>query len=153
MKLYTHTNKTKLELRDVDNATTAGTFAIEVTGDERAAVWPEGADHPLKDKDRLGDVLTDRAHVTVTTCKKITIDVRFGGVTKSKTSPPSSTFKAQFAWATGPKGFNLPEDQKATHLLSVTDGTPVDRNDHIGAHADDTCHIALDLRPKERFAG
>lgn len=123
---------------------------------ENEVLWVEGNDEPLDLDASLQDAgVGKRAHLHQGRCHKIDVQVRYNSETRSKRFAPAVTVAAVFAWTSGPKGFELTGEQRATHALAIqgADHT-LDSTVHIGSLIKSgTCEVELDLVPKERFAG
>lgn len=156
-KLYIHREGTlDPEIVEIDPSDTVRDLLTKLGAGDEDRLWLE--DNPkVLDDDRCidDDEIPDRHHVHCGPVKEITVDVSFAGKSKRKQFPPSATVASVHQWATGPKGFDLPADQRPTHELVVrgTDDA-VRGNVHIGSLVRRCEHeICLDLRPKERFEG
>jgi hypothetical protein len=84
---------------------------------------------------------------------KVDVTIRYGGETKRDKFAPAMRIQTVFDWATGNRGFDLTDAERAKHTLgSIDKQTILERSDHVGQFAD-TCEITLDLAPKDRFQG
>ncbi len=156
MEIYLHSRQDgALKLVEAEPTWTVEEFLARSGAPEGADAWLEDGDASLERTSTLADVgVRERAHLHLSTCRKVAVSVRYGGDTKSREFPPGATIASVFAWATGPKGFDLTPTERAKHTLALCDGnTELDRSAHIGSFADDDCSACLDLAPKERFEG
>ena len=152
MELFVHTTS-GIAVADIAEGTKASELVEQVGAPAGASVWVQDAEKPLTSTAIVTEAVGPRGHVHITTCKKVTVRVRFGGDDETRSFPPSATVQAVFQWASGPKGFNLPAQQKASHDVGVCDtGVLLDRNTHVGSVATE-CSVCLDLAPRDRFQG
>lgn len=151
MEIYLHgSGEEELHLVEVK---AGDRIATAIT--EKGEVWLEGADEPLDPKQTFKQAgIGERAHLHVSTCRRVEVSVRYGGPpAKSEEFPPGTTFAAVFAWATGKKAFDLTKAEQAKHTFAVCDSdVQPDRSAHVGSFASE-CKLCLDLAPKERFEG
>lgn len=154
MELYVHTKGRELVLQQVDPTAKVATIASS-GGQESSEVWLQDGDEPLDPDLTIEQAgIGNRAHVHVSTCKRVEVTVRFLESDKSHSFPPGATVAAALAWATGSKGFDLPDRERVKHLLAACDANePADKNRHVGSFATDACTACFDLVPKERFEG
>ena len=118
--------------------------------------WLEDASEPLDAASSLsGAGVTHRCHVHCGRCDTVKVQVRFNGEQLFEEFSPADRIKVIYDWATGPKGFKLPEEQIPKHGLIVPGGDHIlAPSVHIGSLAsDDRCVALLDLVPRKRFEG
>jgi hypothetical protein len=156
MNVYVHMRGgDEVALVEVEANSTVKEILSRSGAPEGAEAWLQEAEQPLERAATLATLgVEERAHLHVSTCRKVAVSVRYGGDTESRDFPPAETVASVFAWATGPQGFGLTPSERAKHTLAVCDGnTELDRSAHIGSFADEDCSTCLDLAPKERFEG
>jgi hypothetical protein len=94
------------------------------------------------------------SHVHVGHCRRVDVEVRFGGISKSRGFSPSARIARVFEWAVGPDGFNLPPDQRPEHDLIVCGGDhPLAPSVHVGSLTSEHCSLCLDLAAKHNPQG
>ncbi len=96
-----------------------------------------------------------RCHVHLGSCDSVKVQVRYHTKPIVREFSPGARIRAVFAWAAGPKGFELAETQIPKHGLMVPRSDHIlDPDVHVGSLASDArCAVVLDLVPKERFEG
>ena len=99
--------------------------------------------------------ISRRSHVHRGRCDQIKVRVRHAGEDRSSEFSPAARVIRVFRWATGPKGFNLPESQIPKHGLALPEAKELlDPGVHIGSLASEVrCTVTVDLVAKERFEG
>lgn len=153
MEIYLHKRGGEVKFVQIEGSSTVSDFISAHDGSD-AEAWLEGAEEPL-DRDRTLESVGvgERSHVHVSTCKQISVRVRYDD-SKTRTFSPAATIRAVFEWATGPQGFELTAAEKAKHALGICDTTTeADNADHVGTFANEDCTACFDLAPKERFEG
>jgi len=153
MDLYIHT-KTGVEVVEA----TANTKVDEIAathGGAGHAVWVEGSDEPARPGATLADVgLAAGGHVHVSTCRRVTVTASYNTIEKTDTFPPAAAARAVLEWVRGPRGFDLPAEQRATHtIVACGSNTPLDLDEHIGVFVGDDCTVCIELVPTTRFEG
>ena len=154
MEIFLHQRAKETEFIKVDPDRKVSDLAIECVPDG-AFVWLEDGKEVLDPDKTLAEVgVVDRCHVHVSSCKFITVKVRFGGDSIEEPVPPAATAGSILKWAASPEGFKLTDSEAAKHLLVICGtNTELDQADHIGFFADDDCSVCVDLVPRERFEG
>jgi hypothetical protein len=155
MQIYIHQQSRELDLIEVEESMTVEGLVGAYSQEAKAALWIEDSADPLKGESTLADAgVTERCHVHITRCHRIEVKVRYGGDSKKRRFPPSTTIARVFEWATGKHGFELTATERAKHTLGICDTlTQPDKSEHIGSIAEHRCSVCLDLAPKERFEG
>lgn len=155
MHIYLHRPRSDLERIEVSEETRVRDLVDEEEDGEEFTVWLEDSEEPLDLDATLADAgVSDRAHVHVARCRRIEVRVRYGGETKEREFAPAATIARVFEWATGKRGFELTESERAKHTLGLCDTlTQPDKAEHVGTLAGADCALCLDLAPKERFEG
>jgi hypothetical protein len=84
-------------------------------------------------------------HVHVHTCKRVAVDVHFGGKTKHHKFSPATTVETATKWAT--KKFHLDPAAAAEYVLQFCNSIERPRSDkHLGELVDgSTCALCFDL--------
>src|SRR5690349_17728597 len=118
MEIYVHrSTKERIELRHVDGSAAVGD-AIGIT--EGEWVWIEGGEQAIDSATSFSEAgVGERGHVHVNTCHKVVVTVTYNNDPKERVFPPAAAIRAVFEWATGPKGFDLSEEDKAELVLQV----------------------------------
>ncbi len=156
MNIFIHGGKDAPLKRVEVDAETRVADVVEAHGVAEGALWVEGASQATSHEATLEDAgVSDGARVYAGRCKRIVATVNYADQEpKTHEVPPSSTIQALLAWAVGPKGFNLPEPERAKHTLADCETEEqADRTQHVGEFADDDCNACFDLVPKEKFEG
>jgi hypothetical protein len=85
--------------------------------------------------------------ISVSRCKRISVEIRFEHSTRSEKFPPSATIFRILRWATGKKAFDLDETAQAKASLILPGGeSPLPRDATIGRFLDGaSCALAFDL--------
>lgn len=125
-------------------------------GDGDGLIWVDEHDDPVElDITLEAAGIGHRHHVHRGRCRTVEVRVRFNSETDEREFRPAATIARVFAWATGPKGFDLPAEQIPKHVLAVPGADHfLDANVHIGSLvARGRCEVILDLLPKDRFEG
>lgn len=135
MELFIHAGKdTPLKRIEVDGQTQVGDLVTE-HGSAEGALWLEGADAPLAENATLEAAgVPDGARVYAGRCKKIEATVTFSDEpAETHEVSPSSTVGSLLEWAVGPKGFDLPADERKKHTLAVCDTEEqAEKSAHVG---------------------
>lgn len=155
MRTFIHrAGSTELALAELEPGTTVAELAAE-HGDADALVFAADSEEPLEPSLTLEAVgVRDDGHLHIGRCRRVRAKVNYKEDSKRRTFPPNVAMEAVFAWAAGPKGFDLSATDKAEHMLIVTGTeTQVDEDAHLGAYAEEECRAELDLVPKHRFEG
>jgi len=156
-KLYIHREGAHdPEIVDINPSITVRDLLTQLGAGGEDRLWLE--DNPkVLDDDLCIDSgeIPDRHHLHCAPVKEINVKVTFVDQHKHRGFPPSATVASVLQWATGPKGFNLPPDQRPKHELVISGSDEaVPGNVHVGSLVRRGEHeVCLDLRPKERFAG
>lgn len=153
MDLYIHT-KGGVDVIDATADTTVDAIA-DAHGGAGHAVWVEGSDEPTLPGATLADVgLAAGGHVHVSTCRRVAVTASYNTIEKTESVPPAAAARAVLEWARGPRGFDLPAEQRATHTIVLCGSTsPLDLDEHIGVFAGDDCTVCIELVPTTRFEG
>lgn len=141
-----------------------GPDLVEVPSGDRVAdllsegesLWLQDDDEPLQADILLPQAgISRRSHVHRGRCNDVKVQVRHAGAELFGEFSPAARVVRVFRWASGPKGFKLPEAQIPKHGLALPDGSELlDPGVHIGSlAAGDRCAVTVDLVPKDRFAG
>ena len=155
LQIYIHKQSRELELVEVEETMTVEGLVGAYSQEAEATLWIEDSTDPLEGESTLADAgVTERRHVHISPCRRIEVTVRYGGDSKKRRFPPSTTIARVFEWATGKRGFALTATERAKHTLGICDTlTQPDKSEHIGSITDHRCSVCLDLAPKERFEG
>ena len=137
---------------------------VEVLSDGRVAdlisegegIWLEDTNEALPTDSSLPEAgIARRTHVHRGRCPTVKVQVRHAGTEIIEEFSPATRIFQVFRWATGPKGFKLPESQIPKHGLALPGGDELlDPGVHVGSLVSGTrCVVTIDLVPKDRFAG
>jgi hypothetical protein len=156
VEIYIHQSETtELKLIEVKETITVRELAVDQGAGDGGLVWLQDEEESLElDVTLVEAEIKERSHVHVSKkCKKIEVRVRYGE-SKTKEFAPSATIARVFKWATGKKGFDLTNTERAKHTLGLCGTlTEPDKSEHVGSLAGPDCTLCLDLAPKERFEG
>ena len=141
-----------------------GPDLIEVPSDGRVAdltsdgegLWIEDTNEALPADSSLPEAgIARRSHVYRGRCPTVKVQVRYGGTEILGKFSPATRVVQVFRWATGPKGFKLPEAQIPKHGFALPGGDELlDPGVHAGSLVSQIgCAVTIDLVPKDRFAG
>lgn len=124
-------------------------------GAEEGALWREGADEAAAVEQTLAEAgVGDGDRLYAGRCRKVEVTVNFNEDSKVHSMPPAATIASLLAWAVGPKGFDLPENERPKHTLIVCETEEqTDASAHVAEFTTDTCEACFDLVPKEKFEG
>lgn len=154
LQVFVHGQQDALDIISVDPGTSVRDLAVGCGGTV-PDVWLENADEPLHlDLTLEAAGVTDRCHIHVSDCREVVVHVRYNGEVKQFISGPAVTADHLLGRAAGDAGFQLTEDQRASHMLVLAgadDG--LDREAHIGSVVVEDCVVHLDLSPKHRYQG
>ena len=134
----------------------ADLLAAAEPADAEAKLWLQDTADPLDMGNSLAEAgIGHRCHVHLGCCDSIKVQVRYHTKPIVREFSPGARIRAVFAWATGPKGFELAETQIPKHGLMVPRSDHIlDPDVHVGSLASRArCAAVLDLVPKERFEG
>ena len=123
---------------------------------EGERLWLQDGTEPIPGDSLLPVVgIAQRSHVYRGHCDEVKVRVRHAGEDRLGEFPPSARVLRIFRWATGPKGFKLPEAQIPKHGLTLPEGKELlDWGVHIGSLVGEIrCVVTVDLVPKDRFEG
>lgn len=151
MRMYIHDSEGK---RVVEAAEDAKITEVVGSTEVDVGVWVEGADEPLRAEVTVAEVAV-AGHASVHVGRgRVTVQVFYNGMTKSKSFGPGNKVEKVFDWAVGSTGFSLPATDAQTLALRLH-GSPedLDPDVHVGTLADKQRDLLLDLLPGERFAG
>lgn len=141
-----------------------GPDLVEVPSDGRVAdlvsegesLWLEDTNEALPADSSLPEAgIARRSHVHRGRCPTVKVQVRYAGTEIIEEFSPATRVIQVFRWATGPKGFKVPEAQIPKHGLALPGGDELlDPGTHVGSLVSGTrCVVTIDLVPKDRFAG
>ena len=134
----------------------ADLLAVAESVDANAQLWLQDTTDPLDMASSLAEAgIGHRCHVHLGCCDSVKVQVRYHTKPIVREFGPGARIRAVFAWATGPKGFELAESQVPKHGLMVPKSDHIlDPDVHVGSLASRArCVVVLDLVPKERFEG
>ena len=134
----------------------ADLLALADSVDTNTKLWLQDTTDPLDAENSLAEAgIGHRDHVHLGCCDAVKMQVRYHTKAIVREFSPGARIRAVFAWATGPKGFELAGTQTAKHGLMVPGSDHIlDPAVHVGSLASSTrCAVDLDLVPKERFEG
>ena len=156
MELFVHTRGAEApRLVEVDELFTVREV-LEVHGREGDdLLWIEDGEVAVGAEITIEQASIRRhSHVHMGHCRRVDVEVRFGGASKSWGFAPSARIARVFEWALGAEGFNLPPDQRPEHDLIVCGGDhPLAPSVHVGSLASDECSLCLDLAAKHNPQG
>ena len=134
----------------------ADLLAVAESVAANAKLWLQDTTDPLDMESSLAEAgIGHRGHVHLGCCDSVKVQVRYHTKPIVREFSPGARIRAVFAWAAGPKGFELAETQIPKHGLVVPRSDHIlDPDVHVGSLASDArCAVVLDLVPKERFEG
>ena len=123
---------------------------------EGERLWLQDGAEPVPDDSLLPVAgISRRSHVHRSRCNEVKVRVRHAGEDRIGEFSPAARVIRVFRWATGPKGFKLPEAQIPKHGLALPEADELlDPGVHIGSLVSEVrCIVTVDLVPKDRFAG
>lgn len=120
-----------------------GTYYLFIEGEE----VHRGSEELLSNLGKHGAL-----KVQVHRCQKVKISIRYNGVSKEFSVPPSMTVQALLNQAV--HSFGIPSKESSNMGLSVADGTMLDKTSHIGSYVGhDTCALVLSLVALQNIQG
>ena len=99
--------------------------------------------------------LSNHCRLHVNRSRRIAVTVNYNGEQIEQKFPPSKTINRVKQWATGQKGFNIPERDAAELNLKLCGVNEfLDDEVHIGTLVSfPACKLSFDLAPKQRVEG
>ncbi|MCY4107697.1 MAG: hypothetical protein OXG11_01555 [Chloroflexi bacterium] len=152
IEIYVHSDSG----HDPDLVEVASDGRVKDLLSEGESLWLEDTNEALPDESSLPEAgIVRRTHVHRGHCPTVKVHVRHAGTDIHGEFSPATQVVRVFRWATGPKGFKLPEAQIPKHGFVLPGGDELlDLRAHAGSLVSKIrCVVTIDLVPKERFAG
>lgn len=152
-------------VRDVKGQLSVGEALVELgvkdAGQNGQLIFAEGRDKPVEMKTPVlslvsnkGEGEPDLVRLHQGRCQRVSVNVTFNGVTKSRQFPPVTRVGHVHQWATH-NAFEMSPRDAAEHVLELEGGDErPDVDTQIGTLTDGTlCAVSFDLVPFKRVEG
>lgn len=151
IQIYVHTQNEDLKLIEVPENAFLDDL-LKAVNQIECLVFLEDAEEPLSNKRLTEHGITHKAHVHISKCRRVHVEVYFNGSAAKKEFSPSAKVEHILNWALREFGLKGADAEDKVLRLGSDNGRVLSSDEHIGSFARD-CKTKLYLTPMVQVQG